>query len=61
MPVPKADKLRLGVLISGSGRTLQNFIELIRRGELNAEIALVISSLRTSRVSSEQEPPACRW
>jgi len=45
MPVPKADKLRLGVLISGSGRTLQNFIELIRRGELNAEIALVISSL----------------
>ena len=37
--------LRLGVLISGGGRTLQNFVELIRRGELNAEIAVVISSL----------------
>jgi phosphoribosylglycinamide formyltransferase 1 len=45
MPVPKTNKLRLGVLISGSGRTLQNFVELIKRGELDAEIAVVISSL----------------
>ncbi|HOW19745.1 MAG TPA: phosphoribosylglycinamide formyltransferase [Phycisphaerae bacterium] len=37
--------LQLGVLISGSGRTLQNFIELIARGELDARIAVVISSL----------------
>ncbi len=37
--------LRLGVLISGSGRTLQNFIELIDRGELDARIAVVVSSL----------------
>lgn len=37
--------LRLGVLISGGGRTLQNLVELIRRGELNAEIVVVISSL----------------
>ena len=38
-------QLRLGVLISGGGRTLQNFVELIRRGEINAEVPVVISSL----------------
>lgn len=37
--------IRLGVLISGSGRTLQNFIDLIRDGRLDAEVAVVISSL----------------
>jgi len=37
--------VRLGVLISGGGRTLQNFIEQIDRGELPARIAVVISSL----------------
>ena len=36
--------LRVGVLISGSGRTLRNFIELSRRGELPATICTVISS-----------------
>lgn len=36
-------KLRLGVLLSGSGRTLQNFIDLIAAGKLPAEIAVVIS------------------
>ena len=36
--------LRLGVLISGSGRTLMNFLDLIQRGALRAEIPLVISS-----------------
>ncbi len=39
--------LRLGILISGSGRTMINILEAIRRGELNAEIAIVISSLST--------------
>jgi formyltetrahydrofolate-dependent phosphoribosylglycinamide formyltransferase len=39
--------LRLGVLISGGGRTMMNILEIIRRGELNAEIAVVISSLST--------------
>jgi formyltetrahydrofolate-dependent phosphoribosylglycinamide formyltransferase len=37
--------LQLGVLISGSGRTLQNFIDLIARGKLDARITVVISSL----------------
>jgi phosphoribosylglycinamide formyltransferase 1 len=37
--------LRLGVLISGGGRTLVNFIEQIKAGRLPAEVAVVISSL----------------
>ncbi len=32
------------MLISGGGRTLQNFVELSRRGQLPIEIVLVISS-----------------
>lgn len=36
--------LRLGVLISGSGRTLINIFEQIKQKQLNAEIAVVISS-----------------
>lgn len=35
---------RLGVLISGSGRTLENLIAVIERNELHAEIACVVSS-----------------
>jgi phosphoribosylglycinamide formyltransferase-1 len=36
--------LKIAVLISGSGRTLKNFIELIADDQLPVEIALVISS-----------------
>lgn len=36
--------LNLAVLISGSGRTLQNFIDLIAKSELPARISVVISS-----------------
>lgn len=35
---------RLGVLISGSGRTLENLLAVIDRGELHAEIVCVVSS-----------------
>ena len=38
-------KGRLAVLLSGGGRTLQNLIDCIGRGEIDAEIAVVISSL----------------
>jgi formyltetrahydrofolate-dependent phosphoribosylglycinamide formyltransferase len=38
-------KVRLAVMLSGGGRTLQNLIDCIARGELDAEIVLVISSL----------------
>ena len=36
--------IRLGVLISGGGTTLLNFLDCIRDGSLNAEVAVVISS-----------------
>ncbi len=36
--------LRLGILVSGGGTTLQNLAEAVSRGELPAEIACVISS-----------------
>jgi formyltetrahydrofolate-dependent phosphoribosylglycinamide formyltransferase len=36
--------LKLGVLLSGSGRTLENFVEEIQAGRLDAEVAVVISS-----------------
>ena len=39
--------IRLGVLISGSGRTLMNILEYINKGKLNAEVAVVISSRST--------------
>jgi len=38
-------KIRLGILISGGGRTMLNIHDAIQRGELHADIALVISSL----------------
>jgi len=37
-------KLRLGVLLSGGGRTLMNILEEIRAGRLEAEVAVVIAS-----------------
>lgn len=36
--------VRLAILISGNGRTLQNFIDLIEKGDLPARIQVVISS-----------------
>jgi phosphoribosylglycinamide formyltransferase 1 len=36
--------IRIAVLISGSGTTLQNFIDRIADGRMQAEIAIVISS-----------------
>lgn len=35
---------RLGILLSGGGRTMVNIAEYIQRGDLNAEIVTVISS-----------------
>lgn len=36
--------LRLGVLLSGSGSTLENLLEKIQKGVLDAEVAVVVSS-----------------
>jgi phosphoribosylglycinamide formyltransferase 1 len=40
---------RLGILISGSGRTLKNLLDVIGRGELDAEIVAVVSSVEGVR------------
>ena len=37
-------RLRLGVLLSGGGRTFQNLHDVCRRGELAADITVVVSS-----------------
>lgn len=36
--------MKLAILISGSGRTLKNFIDVIAAGKLDATIAVVVSS-----------------
>ena len=41
---PDRGPIGLAVLLSGGGRTLQNFIDRIERGELDARIQVVISS-----------------
>jgi formyltetrahydrofolate-dependent phosphoribosylglycinamide formyltransferase len=41
---PNTSKLRIAVLLSGGGRTLQNLIDQMEAGELPIEIPLVISS-----------------
>jgi len=46
-PPAQGKHLRLGVLISGGGTTLMNILEHIKKGRLNAEVAVVISSRST--------------
>ncbi|MEX0655449.1 MAG: phosphoribosylglycinamide formyltransferase [Phycisphaeraceae bacterium] len=43
-PIIKHDPIRLAVLISGGGTTMQNLADLIHAGQLNARITAVISS-----------------
>jgi len=42
-------RLKLAVLISGTGRTLKNMIDRIKTGTLDAEIKLVVSSSSSAR------------
>jgi formyltetrahydrofolate-dependent phosphoribosylglycinamide formyltransferase len=44
LPQPLDRPIRLGVLISGGGTTLVNFVRQIEEGRLSAEIPLVIAS-----------------
>lgn len=39
-----AGRLRLGVLLSGGGRTLENLVQKAASGDLPAEVAVVVSS-----------------
>jgi len=40
--------IRLAVLLSGGGRTLQNFLDLIAKGELDASVEVVVASNSTA-------------
>jgi len=44
VPNPRHDPIRLAVLLSGGGTTLANLTEKITAGELDAEVAVAISS-----------------
>jgi folate-dependent phosphoribosylglycinamide formyltransferase PurN len=47
---PVTDRpIRLGVLISGGGTTLLNFLDQIRQGRLNAEVSVVIASQKNCK------------
>lgn len=46
---------RLAVFLSGSGRTMVNLAEVIARGELRAEIALVVASRRCKGADRARE------
>ena len=57
-------KLRLAVLISGRGRTLKNLIDVIGRGELDAEICVVIASSKNSsglQYAEENKDDGSAW
>ena len=45
----KVKKIRLGILLSGGGRTMVNIQKEIDSGNLNAKIAIVISSRSTAK------------
>ena len=58
-----SDPMRIAVLISGSGRTLKNFIDLAAEKKLPVDIRLVISSSSKagrpgSRRSSKHSDPS---
>ncbi|MFP6766219.1 MAG: phosphoribosylglycinamide formyltransferase [Planctomycetaceae bacterium] len=52
--------VRLGVLVSGGGTTMVNFLEKIAARELNAEIALVIASRADCRGIERAETAGLR-
>jgi phosphoribosylglycinamide formyltransferase-1 len=62
-PSSPAPRLRLAGLISGGGRTLLNLHDTIGRGELDAEVALVIASrpdiAGVARVRDRDIPVVC--
>ncbi|MCA9834264.1 MAG: phosphoribosylglycinamide formyltransferase [Thermomicrobiales bacterium] len=51
---------RLAVLVSGSGRSLENLLQIIARGDISAEIAVVVSSVahvRALQIAAEAGIP----
>jgi formyltetrahydrofolate-dependent phosphoribosylglycinamide formyltransferase len=52
---------RLAVLVSGGGTTLQNLIDRIEDGRLDAEVALVVASKAGTRGTDRAERHAIPW
>lgn len=50
----KDKKLRMGVLLSGGGRTLLNIMDEINSGRLDAEVACVIASRRCKGIERSE-------
>ncbi len=51
----KIEPVRLGVLLSGGGRTLLNILERIQAGELDAEVACVIASRECKGIERSEQ------
>ena len=54
------NRWRLAVLVSGSGRTLENLLQVIARGKLPAEVVVVVSSMadvRALRIAADAGIP----
>ena len=56
-------KLKLGVLGSGSGSNMQSIVEAIDKGELDAEIRLVLSDVRDAYIleRARKHGIPCQW
>ena len=48
MSEPRGERLRIAVLLSGSGTSLENLFEHMERGELDARVTVVIASKATA-------------
>lgn len=62
-PVTTALKrpIRLGVLVSGGGTTLQNFLDKIEGGKLNARVATVVSNQSECGALARAERAGVPW
>jgi formyltetrahydrofolate-dependent phosphoribosylglycinamide formyltransferase len=49
LPESQATPWNLGVLLSGAGRTLENLLDVIDRGDLDASVRVVVSSVPNVR------------
>ena len=58
IPAPLQRPIRLGVLISGGGTTLLNFVDQIQAGKLAAEIPVVIPSAASTETVNAVRCPS---
>ena len=56
-------KLKLGVLGSGSGSNMQSIVDAIEKGELDAEIRLVLADVKDAYIPERAKKHGipCQW